>query len=100
MKGHVILLDMQAHRIADSAHHAARTAGAVWNASIVLAKAFERIVDASPHEWEGKCILELGAGTGLMGIAAAHCLPASAHVHITDLEDAMPAIMVRAKRET
>lgn len=38
-------------------------------------------------------ILELGSGTGLLGIAAAHCFPA-ARVYITDVNADVPAIEV------
>lgn len=44
-------------------------------------------------ELAGKRALELGAGTGIVGIAAACC---GAHVLLTDLPEALPQLQVSA----
>jgi protein N-lysine methyltransferase METTL21D len=53
----------------------------VWDGSIALAKFLERY---SEEYVEGKDVLEVGAGTGLVGIAAA--LLGAKQVYVTDLE--------------
>ncbi|XP_068111819.1 protein N-lysine methyltransferase METTL21D [Hyperolius riggenbachi] len=56
----------------------------VWDAAIVLAKFLERQESAEPGLLRGRALLELGAGTGIVGIAAAAL---GAHVTVTDLEE-------------
>lgn len=45
----------------------------VWDASIVLAKYLERKFLDNPNNFKNRNVLELGAGVGCVGIAAA-CL--------------------------
>jgi len=59
----------------------ADTGTKVWDAAVILAKYFEK----NPKLLEDKSILELGAGTGLLGLATAK-LGVSKNVFITDLE--------------
>ena len=60
------------------------TGRTVWDAAVVLSKGFlEHQVTNGVFELHGKNVLELGAGTGLAGMAAAVL---GAHVVITDLE--------------
>ncbi|XP_069007901.1 protein N-lysine methyltransferase METTL21D [Embiotoca jacksoni] len=60
----------------------------VWDAAIVLAKYLEteQFHDASPGAdvWSGRTVVELGAGTGVVGLMAASL---GAEVTVTDLED-------------
>mmetsp|Transcript_47773 Transcript_47773/g.82171 ORF Transcript_47773/g.82171 Transcript_47773/m.82171 type:complete len:438 (+) Transcript_47773:54-1367(+) len=59
------------------------TGHTVWDGAIVLAKFLEGQLQGS-QSLAGKKILELGAGTGLAGIASA--LLGASVVHVTDLE--------------
>uniref|UniRef100_A0A3B3R788 Valosin containing protein lysine (K) methyltransferase n=1 Tax=Paramormyrops kingsleyae TaxID=1676925 RepID=A0A3B3R788_9TELE len=60
----------------------------VWDAAIVLAKYLETKAfwdpDAGTNLWSGKTVLELGAGTGVVGLMAATL---GANVTVTDLEE-------------
>lgn len=48
---------------------------------------------SQPQLVHGHCVLELGAGTGLAGIAAGH---AASHVLLTDLSPMLPLCQVSA----
>jgi protein N-lysine methyltransferase METTL21D len=61
------------------------TGRTVWDAAVVLSKYMEM----NPDEIKGKRVLELGAGTGLAGLAAAAL---GAHVDISDLDYCLPLI--------
>jgi predicted nicotinamide N-methyase len=59
----------------------------VWDASLC----FLRYLEANPREAtaiQGASVLELGAGTGVLGLALAHCL--GARVVLTDLPSVLP----------
>ncbi|XP_061824799.1 protein N-lysine methyltransferase METTL21D [Nerophis lumbriciformis] len=60
----------------------------VWDAAIVLAKYLETKLFHDPslgvNLWAGRRVVELGAGTGVVGLMAATL---GAHVSVTDLED-------------
>ncbi|XP_056624774.1 protein-lysine methyltransferase METTL21D [Triplophysa dalaica] len=60
----------------------------VWDAAIVLSKYLETQqfynVESDASTWSAKTIIELGAGTGLVGLVAATL---GANVTVTDLED-------------
>ena len=67
-----------------------KTATTVWDCSIVLAKYLEyQNTHKSPGFLQGKKVLELGAGTGLAGLASAAL---GALVTITDVEDVVPQL--------
>jgi len=55
--------------------------GTVWDAALVLAKYFENTTVFPPGYFKGKRILELGSGTGLIGIVLALL---GANVIVTD----------------
>uniref|UniRef100_A0A0L8FIC9 Protein-lysine methyltransferase METTL21D n=2 Tax=Octopus bimaculoides TaxID=37653 RepID=A0A0L8FIC9_OCTBM len=59
----------------------------IWDAAIVLAKYLESIDFDKGKHLKRKKILELGAGTGCLGIVAATF---GAHVYITDLDSYVP----------
>ncbi|XP_069049297.1 protein N-lysine methyltransferase METTL21D [Lepisosteus oculatus] len=65
----------------------------VWDAAIVLAKYLETEQFYQPSEgintWANKTVLELGAGTGVVGLMAATL---GARVTVTDLEDLQPLL--------
>ncbi|KAI9032480.1 putative methyltransferase-domain-containing protein [Hyaloraphidium curvatum] len=69
--------------------HAARTGTSLWDCAVVLAKFLEHATHHPDPAYrarfsvEGKRVVELGSGLGLLGIAAFH-LP-TAHVTLTDL---------------
>ncbi|KAL6058859.1 Methyltransferase-like protein 21B [Balamuthia mandrillaris] len=68
-----------------SLSHAAKTGYRLWDSSIALAKYLEH--SQQEHKWEGKRVLEVGAGCGLVGIALAL---QGANVVMTDLEEVLP----------
>jgi predicted nicotinamide N-methyase len=59
-----------------------------WGSSYLLAKRLVAIQDSIPKLSPGAAILELGAGTGLVGLAAAAVF--KAHVVLTDLPEIVP----------
>ncbi|KAG7246474.1 hypothetical protein CRUP_017229, partial [Coryphaenoides rupestris] len=61
----------------------------VWDAAIVLAKYFE--AECFQNRWANARVLELGAGTGVVGLMAAAL---GAHVTVTDLEDLQTLLRV------
>ncbi|KAF7201853.1 protein N-lysine methyltransferase METTL21D [Nothobranchius furzeri] len=67
----------------------------VWDAAIVLAKYLETKQFYEPtsgvNVWSGKTVVELGAGTGVVGLMAATL---GAQVKVTDLEDLLPLLKV------
>lgn len=56
----------------------------VWDAAIVLSKFLERRECVEPGLFSGRSVVELGSGTGIVGIMAATL---GADVTVTDLED-------------
>ncbi|TNM95458.1 hypothetical protein fugu_016541 [Takifugu bimaculatus] len=70
----------------------------VWDAAIVLAKYLETKHFHDPssgvNAWAGKSVLELGAGTGVVGLMAATM---GAHVTVTDLEDLQTLLRLNIK---
>ncbi|KAM7403013.1 hypothetical protein PAMA_003776 [Pampus argenteus] len=70
----------------------------VWDAAIVLAKYLEtnRFYDppAGVNVWAGSSVVELGAGTGAVGVMAATL---GAHVTVTDLQDLHDLLTVNIK---
>ncbi|XP_071972130.1 protein N-lysine methyltransferase METTL21D isoform X2 [Engystomops pustulosus] len=56
----------------------------VWDAAIVLSKFLERQECAEPGLFKGRHVVELGSGTGIVGIMASTL---GANVTVTDLED-------------
>ncbi|TNN42252.1 Protein-lysine methyltransferase METTL21D [Liparis tanakae] len=67
----------------------------VWDAAIVLAKYLETKLFYNPSSgvnvWAGKNVVELGAGTGVVGLMAATL---GAAVTVTDLEDLQSLLRV------
>ena len=59
-----------------------------WASSYLLAKRLLNLRETLPPLDVGSQVLELGAGTGLVGIAAAVIL--QAHVYLTDLPEIVP----------
>ncbi|XP_052772866.1 protein N-lysine methyltransferase METTL21D-like [Mya arenaria] len=59
----------------------------VWDAAIVLAKYFEAADFQYGRFWKGKKVLELGSGTGAVGLLTASY---GASTIITDLQDFVP----------
>ncbi|XP_042598660.1 protein-lysine methyltransferase METTL21D [Cyprinus carpio] len=71
----------------------------VWDAAIVLSKYLETeqfcSVQSGVSTWSSKNIIELGAGTGLVGLVAATL---GANVTVTDLEDLQPLLQLNIKK--
>ncbi|ETV97919.1 hypothetical protein H310_09236 [Aphanomyces invadans] len=61
----------------------------IWDGSVVLARYLEHVSLSVGHDdnVRGKRVLELGAGTGLVGLAASLC--GASHVTLTDLAYAL-----------
>ncbi|KAF9353839.1 Methyltransferase-like protein 21D [Mortierella sp. NVP85] len=69
----------------------------IWDAGIVLAKYFERSLAATPAESDTVAlnVLELGSGTGVVGLAVARMLSAmkrKGKVVLTDKENVVPLL--------
>ena len=74
-------------RIEERPNETGQTGFIVWDAALALVSYLEtRFRGGSPQE-----IIELGAGTGLCGIAAAKLFPSS-HVTLTDLPELLPQL--------
>lgn len=69
-----------------------------WASSYLLAKRLVLLRTTLPSTRPGESVLELGAGTGLVGMAAAVVL--QAHVYLTDLPEIVPnlELNIRANR--
>ncbi|XP_005159014.1 protein N-lysine methyltransferase METTL21D isoform X1 [Danio rerio] len=71
----------------------------VWDAAIVLSKYLETeqfcSIGSGVSMWSSKNIIELGAGTGLVGLVAASL---GANVTLTDLEDLQPLLQLNIKK--
>ncbi|XP_068727858.1 protein N-lysine methyltransferase METTL21D-like [Montipora capricornis] len=61
----------------------------VWDAALVLAKYLQKMHLSTKEGLANKCVIELGAGTGVVGLFAAAC---GAHVCCTDLPGVVPLI--------
>ncbi|KAF9573667.1 hypothetical protein EC968_008183 [Mortierella alpina] len=70
--------------------HTARTASSVWDCSIVLGKYLEALSSHSPSFWNGKRVLELGAGQGIASFSAAAL--GAEQVIITDIDSATASL--------
>ncbi len=42
----------------------------VWDAALVLAKFLENGTHFEPNYWQGKRVVDIGSGTGVVGLAA------------------------------
>ena|ERR1719331_3110617 len=74
-------------RIEERPNETGQTGFIVWDAALALVSYLEtRFRGGSPQE-----IIDLGAGTGLCGIAAAKLFPSS-HVTLTDLPELLPQL--------
>ncbi|XP_051578883.1 protein-lysine methyltransferase METTL21D isoform X2 [Myxocyprinus asiaticus] len=71
----------------------------VWDAAIVLSKYLETEQFCSTQSgmstWSSKKMIELGAGTGLVGLVAATL---GANVIVTDLEDLQPLLQLNISK--
>ncbi|XP_056101500.1 protein-lysine methyltransferase METTL21D [Rhinichthys klamathensis goyatoka] len=71
----------------------------VWDAAIVLSKYLETeqfcSIQSGVSTWFSKSIVELGAGTGLVGLVASTL---GANVTVTDLEDLQPLLKLNIEK--
>ncbi|CAG0889402.1 unnamed protein product [Darwinula stevensoni] len=67
----------------------------VWDAALVLAKYLERLCSEEKDFLRGKKVLELGAGTGLVGLVAAYF---GGDVTLTDLPEMFPLLGENVRR--
>jgi len=66
----------------------------VWDAAIVLCKYFENIEDFPVGFFKNKKVIELGAGTGLVGLALSRL---GSNVTLTDQKQMLPLLQHNAK---
>lgn len=69
--------------------HDRGTGGTVWNCAFVMTKYLEKLAAKEGDAWRSLRVLELGSGTGVVGIAAA-LLFRPAHLRMTDLPAQLP----------
>ena len=86
--GHPVLLD-QGRGVGEAEAHTVQTAKRVWDCAVVLAKFLEHRHVTSPGFLERQTVVELGAGTGIAGIAAAYL---GGEVTITDVGAVVEAL--------
>ncbi|CAM4643727.1 unnamed protein product [Leuciscus chuanchicus] len=71
----------------------------VWDAAIVLSKYLETeqfcSIQSGVSTWFSKSIIELGAGTGLVGLVASTL---GANVTVTDLEELLPLLKLNIEK--
>ena len=84
--------------------HTSQTASSVWDCSFVLAKALERHIEERDATFlKGKTVVELGSGTGLLGVSVAALCGADSdsHVVLTDVPADTPNLeaSIRANEE-
>ncbi|KAF9574276.1 Methyltransferase-like protein 21D [Mortierella alpina] len=78
----------------------------IWDAAIVLAKYLEKcdlLTSAATQSSRTLNVLELGAGTGIVGLAAARILSfkgAKANIVLTDKENCMPLLQRNIEKNT
>ncbi|XP_063860985.1 protein N-lysine methyltransferase METTL21D-like isoform X1 [Scylla paramamosain] len=70
----------------------------VWDAAIVLAKYLEVREKGKRKLLKGSSVVELGAGTGCVGLAAA--LLGASHVTLTDLPELLPLLKINCAQNT
>ncbi|KAJ2887828.1 Protein-lysine N-methyltransferase efm6 [Coemansia asiatica] len=63
----------------------------VWDAGLVLAKYLDRQTEEGKLDLANKTVLELGAGTGIVGIALARLQP-QCSVFLTDKQELLPLL--------
>ena len=66
----------------------------MWDSSLVLSRYLEKHV--SPKFWKGKHVIELGAGTGIVGLTVAG-IGGVEQVLLTDLPDLKPLLKENVK---
>jgi len=86
--GHPLLLD-QSQDVGEGEAHTVQTAKRVWDCAVVLAKFLEHRNDLEPAFLQGRTVVELGAGTGIAGIAAGYL---GGEVTITDVAAVVGAL--------
>jgi len=59
------------HKISIKQEFSGELGATVWDAALVLIKYFENLEEFPMTFWQGKQVLELGAGTGIISIALA-----------------------------
>ena len=69
----------------------------IWNAALILRDAFQTRSSRSTFSLEKKSVLELGSGTGLLGLSLAM---AGAHVTLSDLPDNVKLTNVNVQKNT
>ena len=65
----------------------------VWDAAVCLARRLESVSRRLSASVSGKAVVEVGSGTGLAGLAAAHVLPTASSVLLTDRESVLPQLV-------
>ncbi|CAG9460032.1 unnamed protein product [Pedinophyceae sp. YPF-701] len=82
-------------RVASEGGAGRGTAWHVWDGAVVLARHLHHRgaeIERSELGADVAGVLELGSGTGLVGLSAAACFPACRCVALTDLPEALPAL--------
>ncbi|RLN47988.1 hypothetical protein BBJ28_00000380 [Nothophytophthora sp. Chile5] len=71
--------------------------GSVWTSGELLVAHLELQRERYRSLFNGKCVVELGSGTGFVGLMTAACFQ-PAHVHLTDLQIHLPGLHRNVKR--
>ncbi|KAG0041738.1 hypothetical protein BGZ83_001368 [Gryganskiella cystojenkinii] len=76
--------------VEDTISHTSKTAGSVWDCSILLSKYLEALSERNSGFWSKKRVLELGAGQGIVSFSAAAL--GAERVVVTDVDSALSAL--------
>ncbi|KAJ3030522.1 Methyltransferase-like protein 21D [Rhizophlyctis rosea] len=71
----------------------------VWDSALVAAKYLEKRLVRNPSDFADKRVVEVGSGTGLLGLVTARIATGAREVVLTDREMSLPLLKVNVKEQ-